>query len=147
MKSQYRPAPPLLPPPSSSYHPSTNNNSIEYKLRNLQINLAQGRTEEELAKSGIYLPSISQPQQTNVFSNYIDSVHRALDSTKQQPQPPTTTTKLDSRTILYENPYENDFIQFDYKKQQQQQRFPLDFNPNPNVCRPAVPPRQSKSNL
>ncbi|CAF4396634.1 unnamed protein product, partial [Adineta steineri] len=77
------------------------NNTIEQKLRNLQINLAQGRTQEELAQIGIYFPPPTAPtssatpqqQQQNAFSNYIDSVHRALDSTKQQepsltPPPP-----------------------------------------------------------
>jgi hypothetical protein len=132
------------------------NNTIEQKLRNLQINIAQGRTQDELAKSGIYLPqppppppsSSSQPQQQNVFSNYIDSVHRALDSSKQQ-------SKGDSNTLYYESPYQHDYIQYDYKKPPSfqinfntpQQNFINNTNNPPltltNVLRPPVPPRQS----
>ena len=55
---------PIQYPRSSSYHPSTtimSNNTIEQKLRNLQINLAQGRTQEELAKAGIYFPQHPPP--------------------------------------------------------------------------------------
>jgi hypothetical protein len=77
------------------------NNTIEQKLRNLQINLAQGRTQEELAKAGVYFPpppSTSLPIPQNVFSNYIDSVHKALDSSKQT------------------SPYHNDYIPYDYKQ-------------------------------
>jgi len=132
------------------------NNAIEQKLRNLQFNIAQGRTQDELAQSGIYLPQPPPPpppptstspssQQQNAFSNYIDSVHRALDSSKQQP-------KVD----YYESPYHNNYIQYDYKNSpsfqinfdnQQQPNF-LNNNTPPltltNVLRPpVVPPRQS----
>ena len=82
-------------------------NTIEQKLRNLQINLAQGRTEEELAQAGIYFPPPPHPGSStasNVFSNYIDSVHKALDSTKQ-------TTKGDCQS-----PYHNKYIPYDYKQ-------------------------------
>ncbi|CAF4044969.1 unnamed protein product, partial [Rotaria sp. Silwood2] len=96
---------------SSSYRPSTTNmskNTIEQKLRNLQINLAQGRTQEELAQAGIYFPSQSSSSSTqNIFSNYIDSVHKALDSSKQ-------ISKEDS-TSYYESPYHNEYIPYDYK--------------------------------
>jgi len=135
------------------------NNTIEQKLRNLQINLAQGRTQDELAQSGIYFPSSQQQppppplpplsqqqqQQQNAFSNYIDSVHKALDSSKQQ-------TKGDSNNIYYESPYHNDYIQYDYKNQPS---FQINFNQQSNflnnnsplnltnVIRPSVPPRQS----
>lgn len=144
------------------------NNTIEQKLRNLQINLAQGRTPEELAHVGIYFPpptSTSAPsssQQPNAFSNYIDSVHRALDSSKQQQQsqpPPqqqqqqqqqsTSQNKGDSSNLYYESPYHNDYIPHDYKRQPS---FQINFNqPNEqrnyltNIIRPPVPPRQSTS--
>ncbi|CAF1007721.1 unnamed protein product [Adineta ricciae] len=148
------------------------NNTIEQKLRNLQINLAQGRTAEELAHVGIYFPpptSTSAPsssQQQNAFSNYIDSVHRALDSSKQQqqqsqpppppPPPPsqqqqqqqsTSQNKGDSSNLYYESPYHNDYIPHDYKRQPS---FQINFNqPNEqrnyltNIIRPPVPPRQN----
>lgn len=83
-------------------------NTIEQKLRNLQINLAQGRTQEELAKAGIYFPppsGSSTSTTTNVFSNYIDSVHKALDSTKQ------SSSKGDDQS-----PYHNKYIPYDYKQ-------------------------------
>ncbi len=128
-------------------------NTIEQKLRNLQINIAQGRTQDELAQSGIYFPpsttSTQQQQQPqNAFSNYIDSVHKALDSTKQQ-------SKEDSNHLYYQSPYQHDYIQYDYKtqpsfqihfNQNNQQRHFLNNNPPltlPNVLGPPVPPRQS----
>jgi hypothetical protein len=81
------------------------NNTIEQKLRNLQINLAQGRTQEELAQAGIYFPPPPGSSTTqNVFSNYIDSVHKALDSTKQ-------SSKGDCQS-----PYHNQYIPYDYKQ-------------------------------
>jgi hypothetical protein len=157
---------PIQYPRSSSYRPSTtimSNNTIEQKLRNLQINLAQGRTQDELAQAGIYFPSSpqqqqppplppqQQQQQQNAFSNYIDSVHRALDSSKPQ-------TKGDSNNIYYESPYHSDYIQYDYKRPPQ---FQINFNQNnqqpnflnnnnnnnpplnlTNIIRPPVPPRQ-----
>ncbi|CAF1414702.1 unnamed protein product [Adineta steineri] len=166
---------------TTSYRPSTpimSNNTIEQKLRNLQINLAQGRTQEELAQIGIYFPPPTAPtssatpqQQQNAFSNYIDSVHRALDSTKQQepsptpppplPPPPqqqqSQQSKGDPTAAYYESPYHNDYIPHDYKRapsfqinfnQPPEQRNYL--NPNtglslpPNILRPpVVPPRQS----
>jgi hypothetical protein len=89
-----------------------NNNTIEQKLRNLQINLAQGRTQEELAKAGIYFPPPGSSKSQNIFSNYIDSVHKALDSSKQ-------TSKRDSPSY-YQSPYHDDYIPYDYKQQQQQ---------------------------
>jgi hypothetical protein len=104
---------------SSSYRPSTaimsnnNTNTIEQKLRNLQINLAQGRTQEELAQAGIYFPPPSQ----NAFSNYIDSVHKALDSSKQ-------SSKGDSPSY-YQSPYHNEYIPYDYKQQQPPSYLPL----------------------
>jgi len=155
---------PIQYPRSSSYRPSTtimSNNTIEQKLRNLQINLAQGRTQDELAQAGIYFPSSpqqqpppippQQQQQQNAFSNYIDSVHRALDSSKQQ-------IKGDSNNIYYESPYHNDYIQYDYKRPPPQ--YQINFNQNnpqpnflnnnnnpplnlTNIIRPPVPPRQS----
>jgi hypothetical protein len=85
------------------------NNTIEQKLRKLQINLAQGRTQDELAQAGIYFPSPSSSSSQNIFSNYIDSVHKALDSSKQ-------TSKEDS-TSYYQSPYHNDYIPYDYKQQ------------------------------
>jgi len=97
------------------------NNTIEQKLRNLQLNLAQGRTQEELAKAGIYFPPPPSTSSTtqNVFSNYIDSVHKALDSSKQT------------------SPYHNDYIPYDYKQTTYNPRFlPLvdtSFNP-PTEC-------------
>jgi hypothetical protein len=129
-------------------------NAIEQKLRNLQLNLAQGRTQDELAQAGIYFPPTTsstqtQQQQQNAFSNYIDSVHKALDLSKQQ-------TKPDSNNIYYNSPYHNDYIQYDYKTQQPS--FQINFNQNnqqnnflnnntqlnlTNVIRPPVPPRQS----
>jgi hypothetical protein len=136
------------------------NNTIEQKLRNLQFNLAQGRTQDELAQSGIYFPPSAsssstppqQQQQQNAFSNYIDSVHRALDSSKQQ-------TKGDSNNLYYESPYRNDYIQYDYQRPQpafqihfnqtdQQTNFLNNNNNNTtlnltNIIRPPVPPRQS----
>jgi len=160
---------PIQYPRSSSYHPSTtimSNNTIEQKLRNLQINLAQGRTQDELAQAGFYFPSSQQQQQQlqpplppppsqqqqqqNAFSNYIDSVHKALDSSKQQ-------TKGDSNNIYYESPYHSDYVQYDYKRPPQYQ---INFNQNnlqptflnnnnnpplnlTNIIRPPVPPRQS----
>jgi hypothetical protein len=154
---------PIQYPRSSSYHPLTtimSNNTIEQKLRNLQINLAQGRTQEELAQAGIYFPpptsspsssSQQQQQQQNAFSNYIDSVHRALDSSKQQQQ----QTKGDSTNMYYDSPYHNDYIPHDYKRAS---TFQIPFNqPNEqrnylnnniglnltNILRPPVPPRQS----
>ncbi|CAF0744593.1 unnamed protein product, partial [Didymodactylos carnosus] len=104
--------------PSKSYRPNlpaqilNPKQLIENKLRNLQLNIAQGR-EEDLAKAGIFFPqatktiydqskgampitsrgisqtsenspplsNYSQPQATNAFSKYIESVHRALDNT------------------------------------------------------------------
>ncbi len=129
------------------------NNTIEQKLRHLQINLAQGRTQEELAKAGIYFPPPPSTSSTtqNVFSNYIDSVHKALDSSKQQ-------TKGDSNNIYYESPYHSDYIQYDYKRPPPQ--YQINFNQNnpqpnflnnnnnpplnlTNIIRPPVPPRQS----
>ena len=96
----------------------SNNKTIEQKLRNLQINLAQGRTEQELAKAGIYFPPPSTTSAaaaaaggtsaSNIFSNYIDSVHRALDSTKSNS--PTS--------------YQNDYIPYEYKQSNT-------FNPPP----------------
>ena len=108
------------------------NKTIEQKLRNLQINLAQDRSPSELAQSGIYFrpTSPSTPQQ-NIFSNYIDSVHRALDSSKQTP-----TNKINSNDLYYPSPYENPYIQYDY---QRQPAFQINFN----SIRPPVPPRQS----
>ena len=89
------------------------NNTIEQKLRNLQINLAQGRTQEELAKAGIYFPppttttsSSSSAPPANIFSNYIDSVHKALDSTKQ-----SSTSKGDTSS-----PYHNKYVPYDYQQ-------------------------------
>ncbi|CAF4386857.1 unnamed protein product, partial [Adineta steineri] len=107
-------------------------------------------------------------QQQNAFSNYIDSVHRALDSTKQQepsltpppplpPPPQQQQSKGDSTAAYYESPYHNDYIPHDYKRappsfqinfnQPPEQRNYL--NPNtglslpPNILRPpVVPPRQ-----
>ncbi|UJR34926.1 hypothetical protein I4U23_027703 [Adineta vaga] len=152
----------------------SSNNTIEQKLRNLQINLAQGRTPEELAQAGIYFPpptsssssssqqqSLPPPPQQNAFSNYIDSVHKALDSSKQQQQQPSPQQqqqqqqpqqqslqpKVDSSNLYYESPYHNEYIPHDYKRQP---TFQLNFNqPNeqrnylPNLIRPPVPPRQS----
>jgi hypothetical protein len=84
------------------------NNTIEQKLRNLQINLAQGRTQEELAQAGIYFPPPSSNSSSsttqNIFSNYIDSVHKALDSTKE-------SSKGDCQS-----PYHNKYIPYDYKQ-------------------------------
>jgi hypothetical protein len=80
------------------------NNTIEQKLRHLQINLAQGRTQEELAQAGIYFPSPGSSTTSNIFSNYIDSVHKALDSSKQ-------SSKED-----YQSPYHNEYIPYDYKQ-------------------------------
>jgi len=77
------------------------NNTIEQKLRNLQINLAQGRTQEELAQAGIYFPSSNSSTTQNIFSNYIDSVHKALDSSKQSSS---------------SSPYHNEYIPYDYKQ-------------------------------
>ena len=90
-----------FPHSASLYRPSTtnmSNNSIEHKLRNLQINLAQGRTQEQLAQAGIFFPNNNssapsqqqqqQQQPQNAFSNYIDSVHKALRFIKTR----TTTT-------------------------------------------------------
>ncbi|CAF1126047.1 unnamed protein product [Adineta ricciae] len=85
------------------------NNTIEQKLRNLQINLAQGRTQEELAQAGIYFPSpksSSSPQ--NIFSNYIDSVHKALDSSKQPSK--------ESSSSYYQSPFHNEYIPYEYKQ-------------------------------
>ena len=85
------------------------NNTIEQKLRNLQINLAQGRTHEELAQAGIYFPSpksSSSPQ--NIFSNYIDSVHKALDSSKQPSK--------ESSSSYYQSPFHNEYIPYEYKQ-------------------------------
>ena len=126
--------------------------TIEQKLRNLQINLAQGRTNEELAQAGIYFPSsTSLSQQQNAFSNYIDSVHRALDSSKQQQQP----SNENSTNIYHESPYHNDTIQYDYKRQPSfqshfnqpnEQRNYFYDNPSlslANVVRPSVPTQQS----
>ena len=131
------------------------NNTIEQKLRNLQFNLAQGRTQDELAQIGIYFPSSNNPSsqspQQNAFSNYIDSVHKALDSSKQQQQP---QLKADSSNMYYGTPYHNDYIQYDYKRQPS---FQINFNqPDEqrnylnnnalnltNIVRPPVPPRQS----
>ncbi|CAF3800055.1 unnamed protein product [Adineta steineri] len=96
------------------------NNTIEQKLRNLQINLAQGRTQEELAQAGIYFPSSSAPTSQNIFSNYIESVHKALDSSSSSKQP----TK-DNSTSYYQSPYHNDYIPYDYKQQQQTSFIPL----------------------
>lgn len=83
----------------------SNHKTIEQKLRNLQINLAQGRTEEELAQAGIYFPpsGVSSSTASNIFSNYIDSVHKALDSTK------STSSKGD-----YQSPYHDEYIPYDY---------------------------------
>ena len=114
---------------------------IEQKLRNLQINLAQDRTPSELAQSGIYFPpsspSTPQQQQQNIFSNYIESVHRALDSSKQ-----TTTNKTNCNDLYYTSPYPNDYLQYDY---QRQPSFQINFNQQSNysIRAPAVPPRQS----
>ncbi|CAF0921348.1 unnamed protein product, partial [Didymodactylos carnosus] len=108
---------------------------IENKLRNLQLNIAQGR-EDEFAKAGIYFPqpakaiyeqpkgsiptqprrishasensppttNYSQPQPTNAFSKYIESVHRALDNTtsttpQRQQQPEGVNT--DNEDSIY----------------------------------------------
>ncbi|CAF3382596.1 unnamed protein product [Rotaria sp. Silwood1] len=97
---------------SLSYRPSITNmskNAIEQKLRNLQINLAQGRTQEELAQAGIYFPSSNSSSTQNIFSNYIDSVHKALDSSKQ--------TSKDESTSYYQSSYHNEYIPYDYKNQ------------------------------
>ena len=94
-------------------------NTIEQKLRNLQINLAQGRTQEELAKAGIYFPppttssSSTTNTSANIFSNYIDSVHKALDSTKQKGET--------------SSPYHNKYIPYDY---QQTPRFNSSYVPD-----------------
>ena len=159
---------PLTYPCLSSYRPSTpimSNNTIEQKLRNLQLNLAQGRTQEQLAQAGIYFPpppNSSSPQQQqqqpqpqpqqqvppqNVFSNYIDSVHRALDSSKQQQEDRgdddeddvdddeqrevRDSSKGDSRPF-YSSPYHHDYIHYDYKRQAQlppPPSFQITFNP------------------
>jgi hypothetical protein len=138
-------------------------NTIEQKLRNLQINLAQGRTQEELAQAGIYFPPPTtttsqqqqqqqQPQAQNVFSNYIDSVHRALDSSKQQQQQQqvSSQSKGDSSNVYYESPYHTDYIPHDYKRQQpsfqinfSQSNEPRNYLNLSNIHRPPVPPRQS----
>ncbi|CAF1315183.1 unnamed protein product [Rotaria sordida] len=99
---------------SSSYRPSTattnmSKNTIEQKLRNLQINLAQGRTQEELAQAGIYFPQPGSSSTQNIFSNYIDSVHKALDSSKQ--------SSKDDSNAYYQSPYHNEYIPYDYKNE------------------------------
>ncbi|CAF3608767.1 unnamed protein product [Rotaria sordida] len=172
---------PLSHSSSSLYNPSTttmHNNAIEQKLRNLQINLAQGRTQEQLAQAGIYFPpqtssssSSQQQQQQNAFSNYIDSVHKALDSSKQQQQQQPEQqqqqqqqqqqsqqqSKVDATNLYYESPYHNSYIQYDYKRQPtfqinfsqpNEQRNYINNNINPplpiaNIVRPPVPPRQN----
>ena len=86
------------------------NNTVEQKLRNLQINLAQGRTQEELAQAGIYFSSpnsSSSPQ--NVFSNYIDSVHKALDSSKP-------SSSKENAAAYYSSPFHNEYIPYEYKQ-------------------------------
>jgi hypothetical protein len=140
------------------------NNTIEHKLRNLQINLAQGRTQDQLAQAGIFFPnnnnnSSSPPQPPtqqpqNAFSNYIDSVHKALDSSKQ-PDQPQPQPKGDPNNMYYESPYHNSYVQYDYKRppsfqinfgQPNEQRNYLNNNPPlnlTNIIRPPVPPRQS----
>jgi hypothetical protein len=101
------------------------NNQIEQKLRNLQINLAQGRTQDELAQAGIYFPSSKQP---NTFSNYIDSVHKALDSSKQE----SSSLKSDS-TSYYQSPYHNEYIPYDYKRDSSfHPQLMFHLNPNNN---------------
>lgn len=131
------PTKPIQYPRSSSFHPSTSlmsTKTIEQKLRNLQLNLAQDRSPSELAQSGIYFrpTSPSTPQQ-NIFSNYIDSVHRALDSSKQTP----------TNDLYSTSPYANPYIQYDYQRQQPPS-FQINFNPPSNYpIRPPVPPRQS----
>ncbi|CAF3952467.1 unnamed protein product [Rotaria magnacalcarata] len=112
---------------SSSYCSSTTNmskNTIEQKLRNLQIKLAQGRTQEELAQAGIYFPPPDSSSSQNTFSNYIDSVHKALDLSKQ-------SSKEDS-TSYYQSPYHDEYIPYDYKKQtsfQQQKQIDPSYIP------------------
>lgn len=136
------PTKPIQYPRSSSFHPSTSlmsTKTIEQKLRNLQMNLAQDRSPSELAQSGIYFPppSPSTPQQ-NIFSNYIESVHRALDSSKQQ----LPTSKVNSNDLYYTS-YESPYLQYDY---QRQPSFQINFN-QPSLTYPirppVVPPRQS----
>lgn len=83
--------------------------TIEQKLHNLQINLAQGRTEEELTKAGVFFPPPGASTSQNIFSNYIDSVHKALDSSK-------TSTK-ESSTSYYQSPYHNEYVPYDYKQE------------------------------
>lgn len=107
---------------SPSYRPSLTNmskNAIEQKLRNLQINLAQGRTKEELAKAGIYFSPPDSSSSKNIFSNYIESVHKALDLSKQ--------LQKENAPSYYQSPYSNEYIPHEYKKQiySQQETDPL----------------------
>ncbi|CAF3538877.1 unnamed protein product [Rotaria sordida] len=51
---------------SSSYHPSTEtmpSTTILQKLRNLQINLAQGRTQQQLSQAEIFISTSNSSSQ------------------------------------------------------------------------------------
>lgn len=102
------------------------NTTIEQKLRNLQINLAQGRTQEELAQAGIFFPPSTTsksnetsipPGQANAFSNYIDSVHRALDSSKPAASISSIPeSKVDPPSYYSSSPYHHDYVHHDYQR-------------------------------
>ncbi|UJR10848.1 hypothetical protein I4U23_015036 [Adineta vaga] len=96
---------------STNYSSPTimSNNTIEQKLRNLKINLAQGRTQEELAQAGIYFPSPKSSSPQNLFSNYIESVHKALDSSSKQ-------STNEPSASYFQSPFHNEYIPYDYKQ-------------------------------
>ena len=83
-------------------------NPIEQKLRNLQLNLRQSRTDDRVPESGIYFsrpPPATAP--ANVFSSYIDTVHKALDSSKDP-------SLKDDCSPYYSHRYHDEYIPYDY---------------------------------
>ena len=80
--------------------------TVEQKLRNLQLNLSQNRTEVELAQAGIYFPRSGSSSSRNIFSSYVDSIRKTSDSSRQT-----------SNEVSYKSPYRSEYIPYNYRQE------------------------------
>lgn len=81
-------------------------NSVEQKLRNLQIHLSQGRNNDQLAEQGIYFARPTVLPSSNVFSSNVDRIPRTFDSSRKR-----------ESNLHSSRSYHDEYLPYDYHHQ------------------------------